>query len=68
MPCRDPSLKNFKVIYFKADKNIIIPQAHKRIHIEIRVHFTKLWAFKDVTRAHFSKPSQTNADNNKIIP
>jgi len=30
----------------------------KVCHIEIRVHLTKLLAFKDGKKAHFSKPSQ----------
>jgi len=48
----------FKVIYFNSDNNIIIPQAHKGMFIEIRVHLTKLLAFKDGKKAHFSKSSQ----------
>jgi len=48
----------FKVLYFNADNNKIIQQPIKVCHIKIRVHLTKLWAFKDGKKAHFSKPSQ----------
>jgi len=40
-----------KVISFIADNNIIIHKPIKVCHIEIRVHLTKLWAFKDVKKA-----------------
>jgi len=48
----------FNVIHFNANNNKSFHKPIKECHIEIRVHSTKLWAFKNVKKAHFSKPSQ----------
>jgi len=48
----------FKEIYFKADNNIIIPQAYKGIPYRNTVHLTKLWAFKDGKKAHLTSFDQ----------
>jgi len=49
----------FKVIYFNADISKSFHKPIEACHIEIRVHLTMLWAFKDGKKAHFSKPSQS---------
>jgi len=39
----------------------------KVCHIEIRVHLTKLLAFKDGKKAHFSKLSQNKVNDIKTV-
>jgi len=49
---------SFKVIYLMQITTLSFHKSIKACHIDIRVHLTKLWAFKDGKKAHFSKPSQ----------
>jgi len=48
----------FKLIYFNADNNIIIPQAHRGMPYRNPSPFDQVIRFKDGKKAHFSKPLQ----------